>query len=482
MSQELDRLAAATLFPSFPGLRAPDWVLRWIDRGLGGVVLFSWNVADRRQLAELCASLRGVRRELLIGIDEEGGDVTRLEAEAGNSYPGNLALGTVDDIELTERVAGAIADDLAGAGVNYDLAPVADVNTNPRNPVIGVRSFGSDPQLAARHVAAFVRGLQSRGVASCAKHFPGHGDTELDSHLELPLVHGDLDAALFPFRAAIEAGARSIMTAHICVPALDDVPATSSGKILHGLLREELGYQGMVITDALEMRAISAGVGVEEGAVRALVAGADALCIGHDLHEPAVESIQRTIVEAATSGRLSLERLAEAAGRVQAVAAWAADAAPRAAGENEGLGLDVARRAVHTEGRVTLSRPPFVVELLPAPSIAVGETGHSLAAILGAGGAALQVMRLTEEPLALSTVLESAGGRQLVVVLRDAHRFAWIQRVAEALVSAEPETVLVETGLPLWRPEAGGYIASQGGARVNLEAAAELLQQSVERS
>jgi beta-N-acetylhexosaminidase len=196
MTVELRRLAAACIFPGFPGYEPTDWVRRWIADGLGGVVLFGWNVSDAEQVAALSAALRAERPELLVSTDEEGGDVTRLEVASGSSYPGNLALGVVDDVSLTEAVGAAIGSDLAAAGINLDLAPVADVNTNPRNPVIGVRSFGADPELVARHVLAFVRGLQRCRVAACAKHFPGHGDTEQDSHLGLPTAHGDLTAAL----------------------------------------------------------------------------------------------------------------------------------------------------------------------------------------------------------------------------------------------------------------------------------------------
>ena len=239
--------------------------------------------------------------------------MTRLEAATGSSYPGNGALGVVDDVELTERVAASLGAELAEAGVNLDFAPVADVNTNPQNPVIGIRSFGSDAELVARHVAAFVRGLQRAGVAACAKHFPGHGDTSVDSHLALPVVDAlDPQVALAPFRAAIEAGVRSIMTAHIVVRSLGDAPATMSREILHDLLRGELGYDGMVVTDALEMKAISATVGVEEGAVRSLAAGADALCLGHDLFDESVVSVRDALVDAVRTG---LTRRGSASGR-----------------------------------------------------------------------------------------------------------------------------------------------------------------------
>ncbi len=158
------------------------------------------------QLRALTADLRSEREDVIVAIDEEGGDVTRLEAATGSSYPGNAALGVVDDATLSERVAASLGAELAAAGVNLDFAPVADVNTNPQNPVIGIRSFGADADLVGRHVAAFVCGLQSAGVAACAKHFPGHGDTSVDSHLALPVVDAVDSQALLPFHAAIEAG------------------------------------------------------------------------------------------------------------------------------------------------------------------------------------------------------------------------------------------------------------------------------------
>src|SRR2546423_2472415 len=302
--KELDRWAAACLLPGFAGTTPPDWLRSWIERRLGGVVLFSHNVEGPEQLAALTEELPG----LLVVIDEEGGDVTRLEHERGSSYPGNFALGVVDDVALTEEVGAAIGSDLAAVGVNLNFAPVADVNTNPANPVIGIRSFGSEPELVARHVAAYVRGMQTAGVAACAKHFPGHGDTELDSHHELPTVSGDLDAALLPFQAAIDEGVRAIMSAHIRLPELDDVPATVSRRILHDLLREELGFTGLVITDALDMKGVTATVGID-GAVLALAAGADALCLGAGLDPEPLERVHRSIVEAVSTGRLPEERL-----------------------------------------------------------------------------------------------------------------------------------------------------------------------------
>ena len=485
MSAELERLAATCLFPGFPGLEPPGWILRRLGQGLGGVVLYARNVADGDQLGRLTEALRAERSDVLVAIDEEGGDVTRLEAATGSSYPGNAALGAVDDVELTGQVAAAMGADLADAGVNLDLAPVADVNTNPLNPIIGIRSFGSDPELVARHVAAFVRGLQGVGVAACAKHFPGHGDTYEDSHLELPTVPVDretfFDQALPPFRAAIEAGALSIMTAHILVPALDDVPATTSRAILHDLLRNELGFEGLVMTDALEMRAISDTIGVEEGAVRALEAGADALCLGHDLADDAVASIQRAIVDAVVSGRLPEARLAEAAERVRVTAERAvrrpgADPTGPDTGLRRATGRTAARRAVRTEGEPVLTRAPLIVDLEPRPSIAAGESrgpGEWLRRALPAA----ELVRVGEDDAGAP----EPDGRQLVVIARDAHRHAWQRETLDALLAQSDDAIVVEVGLPTWLPGGGrGYVATYGAARVNLDAAAEILAGNAE--
>jgi beta-N-acetylhexosaminidase len=470
LNDELERLAASCLLAGFEGPTVPDWLREWLEAGLGGVCLFGWNVETRAQVKELTRALRAEREGLVISIDEEGGDVTRLESKRGSSYPGNWALGAVDDAALTEDVAAAIGADLAAAGVNVDLAPVADVNVNPMNPIIGTRSFGSDAELVARHVAAFVTGLQSAGVGACAKHFPGHGDTSEDSHLGLPTVERDEEAMavmLLPFRAAIEAGARAVMTAHIRIAGLADGPATLSSAAIQGLLRGELGFTGVVVTDALEMRAVSATVGAEEGAVSALDAGADALCLGHDLRP---ESVHVAVVEAVRNGRLAEDRLREAASRVadlgRSSVDRSVDAAPR------GIGLTAARRALRSEGDVALTRPALVVELQPEASIAAGDANHGLADTLGSA----EVVRLSDAPLDARSLLEQHFDRQLVVVVRDAHRHTWERVAAQVLLEAAPDAVLVEVGVPVWQPDGANYVATHGLGRVNLEAAAELLQ------
>jgi beta-N-acetylhexosaminidase len=478
VSEEVDRQAAACLLASFPGHEPPDWIRHWVERGLGGIVLFADNVRDAEQVGALTGELRGGRPELVVAIDEEGGDVTRLEAGSGSSYPGNLALGSVDDVELTRGVAGAIAGELAAVGVTLNLAPVADVNSNPRNPVIGVRSFGSEPELVARHVAAFVAGTQERGVVACAKHFPGHGDTTADSHLELPVVQDSreelLAGPLVPFRAAVEGGVGAVMTAHVLVRALDAVPATLSETIVGGLLRGELGFRGAVISDALEMRAIAGTVGFEEGAVLALAAGVDALCIGHQVDHELIERVHGAVVEAVGSGRLPAERLAGAA---EAVTRLASPAAPATNGPpDRSVGVLAARRAVRVHGDVALDAAPLVVELEPESLVAAGPAGHGLGTAITERRPESYVVSWRDRPEDPSAVICSAKARPLVVVLRDAARHPWQQAVASELVELRPDAVVVETGLPGWLPDgATASVETYGAGRVNLEAAAALL-------
>jgi beta-N-acetylhexosaminidase len=456
----LEPAAAACLFPGFEGTVVPEWLRPWLAEGLGGVVLFARNVRDPEQVAELCAKLRAERPELIVATDEEGGDVTRLEAATGSSFPGNLALGVVDDAALTRRVGAAIGGELAAAGIDLDLAPVADVVVDPRNPIVGVRSFGSDPPLVARHVAAFVEGIQSVGVAACAKHFPGHGETQADSHLEPAVADADrvtlLARAVPPFAAAVEAGVRVVMTAHVRFPSLGGDPATFSPELI-GLLRDELGFEGLVLTDALEMRAISGTVGLEEGAVRALAAGADALCLGADRTPTEVGRVRAAILEAVRSGRLPEDRLREAASRVGETAAWTD---PKPLRDRE-AGAEAARRTLRVEGDPRVEPGTLVVECRPEATIVGGESEHGLAELLPS----LEVVRV-----GAGDALPERGGRSLVLVVRDAHRHAWQRELFSR------GAVVAETGFPAWRPEgAAAFVATYGAGRANLAALAERL-------
>ncbi|GAA2997835.1 glycoside hydrolase family 3 protein [Streptomyces fulvorobeus] len=494
----LTRDALAVLQPGFTGTTAPDWLLRRVGEGLTSVGLFGRNIQSPGQLASLTAQLRAEREDVLVAIDEEGGDVTRLEVRHGSSFPGNFALGAVDDVALTRAVARELGRRLAECGVNLNWAPSADVNSNPANPVIGVRSFGADPHLVARHTAAYVEGLQAAGVAACTKHFPGHGDTAVDSHHALPAIEVSLDTLhareLVPFRAAIAAGSKSVMSAHILLPALDPHrPATLSPQILTGLLREELGYEGLIVTDGMEMQAISATYGIERGSVLAIAAGADAICVGGGLvDEGTVLRLRDALVSAVRAGDLSEERLADAAARVRALASWTrgtggAVSEPGAAvqegtapgtGVSADIGLVAARRAVRVTGTgARLTGPAYVAAFTPVANIAVGdETPWGVAAELarllpGTGTGTYDA----ESPAPAADTLRAAGERRIVAVVRDVHRHGWMAEAIDALLAARPDTIVVEMGLPQAEPRGALHIATHGAARVCGVAAAEAL-------
>ncbi|MGH4035434.1 glycoside hydrolase family 3 protein [Actinomycetota bacterium Odt1-20B] len=484
----LTRDALTVLQPGFVGTTAPDWLLRRLGEGLASVGLFGRNIASPEQLAALTAQLRAERDDVLVAIDEEGGDVTRLEVRTGSSFPGNHALGAVDDTALTRDVAAELGRRLAACGVNLNWAPSADVNANPDNPVIGVRSFGADPLLVARHTAAYVEGLQSSGVAACTKHFPGHGDTAVDSHHAVPRIDVDVETLrardLAPFRAAIAAGSRAVMSAHILVPALDpERPATLSHRILTGVLREELNFDGLIVTDGMEMQAIASTYGIERGSALAIAAGADAICVGGGLaDDETVLRLRDALVAAVRAGELPEERLADAAQRVRALASWTSvsGAADRSGGAPDtGIGLTAARRALTVTHGETYAGPvteaPYVAAFTPLANIAVGdETPWGVAAELqrrlpGTGTASFS------GDTAGADALAAAGERRIVAVVRDAHRHPWMASALDTLLAARPDTIVVEMGVPQSTPRGALHIATYGAARVCGVAAAEVI-------
>jgi beta-N-acetylhexosaminidase len=470
VTRSVEQAALRCLLPGFIGTEAPEWVLRRAAEGLGGVCLYARNITSAGQLANLCHQLHAENPRLIISVDEEGGDVTRLEAATGSSYPGNLALGAAGDVDLTRAVARAIGLELARAGVDLDLAPDADVNSNPSNPVIGVRSFGSEPGAVAAQTAAWVEGLQSAGVAACVKHFPGHGDTSVDSHLALPVVGADpREGALQPFEAAIAAGVHAVMSAHIVAPSLSAEPATLSKRIMTTLLREELGFRGLTVTDGLEMKAIA---NITEGAVQALAAGCDLLCIGGGLaDEDIVTELHRAIVAA-----VSADRLHEAAGRVDTLAKWRAAQPAQAEAPDREVGLAAARKALRVDGNVRVGDDVVVVQLSPHSSMASGVIPWGVAEPLAGRGARVTKFEHRHGRIELAPIVRKAAGHSLVLTVRNLHRHEWQQQAAAALLDARPDAVVIEMGLPACRPAgASAYIATSGAARVCAMAAAEVM-------
>jgi beta-N-acetylhexosaminidase len=506
---DLRRAAAGTLLASFAGADVPGWLLRRVAGGLGGVCLYGSNRGA--DLPAVAAALHGARDGMVVALDEEGGDVTRLEATTGSSLPGNAALGAVDDVALTAAVSRALGDRLRSVGVDLDLAPCADVNSDPANPVIGVRSFGADPALVARHTAAFVTGLQAAGVAACAKHFPGHGAVAVDSHLALPTLAAPaplLEAReLVPFRAAVAARVAAVMPGHLLVPALDAKPASVSRRIVGDLLRGDLGFTGTVVTDALDMGGAGGPATIPTTVVRALAAGADLCCLGPDNDDALVGACVDAVVAAVAAGDLAAARVHDAArraadvrsgragrgldpagpapagaaggGTCAAVVVAPAVAAPASGGDLAVLGAEAARRALRVDGR--LPGPlagAHVVELDRPANIAAGAVPWGLAAAVVRRDPSAGATRVAEgDDRAVASALVAARGRPLIIAARDAHRRPAQAAALATLLTARPDAVLVDMGWPAGDAllPAATRITTFGAAAACGEAVAALL-------
>jgi beta-N-acetylhexosaminidase len=427
--------------------------------------------------------------------------------------------------------------DLAALGINFDLAPCADVLGTADSPAVGTRSFGADTTLVSRHTAAAVAGLQSAGVAACTKHFPGHGRTGTDTHHAIATIEGGLAELrlvdLPPFAAAIKAGTLGIMPSHLRVPELTgDLPATVSAAAITGLLRGELGFTGVIVSDALEMRATRDMFGIPGAAVLAVAAGTDLLCLGRQGGEAEYLAVREALVAAVRDGSLDGARLEEAADRVArlrgglagarlsgAIGAGAIGAGaippetisagavqrdavitgsdiagseiadpdhPSQESTRPGVGLVAARRAVRASGpRRTLDRP-VIIEVEPRENIAAGQFGWGLGPWAPPGS--VRRVSSSGRPVngsgdtagagddAVAGILAAAAGRSLVVAVRDAHRDQRTVALVSALLEARPDLVLVEMGLPFWHPPEGtSYLATYGASRASAHAAAELL-------
>jgi beta-N-acetylhexosaminidase len=297
----------------------------------GGITLFRHhNLDNPAQIRELTASLQKLAREfglpgLLIAVDQEGGQL--MAVGAATQLPGNMALGATGSTELAHKAGEVLGREMAALGINVDYAPCADVNINPQNPVVGTRSFGEDPQKVAELTAAMVTGIQSQGVAAVAKHFPGHGDTASDSHHGLPAVPHSLErlreVEFVPFKAAIQAGVKIIMTAHLAIPAVDGPdapPSTLSTNILQKVLRDELNFDGLIITDAMDMHAIRQGEFLGADALRAVNAGGDLLLLTADPIDQ--ERVHTALVQAAQRGGLDTAQVIDSANRILALKEW----------------------------------------------------------------------------------------------------------------------------------------------------------------
>jgi beta-N-acetylhexosaminidase len=466
---------------------------------LGGVTLFGRNIENAAQLARLDRDLQTVADPvpLFISVDQEGGTVVRV-VEGATIFPGNMALGATGDPALARQVAEAAATELLAMGVNMNLAPVVDVNTNPLNPVIGVRSFGSDADLVTRLATRAVEGIQSTGVSAVAKHFPGHGDTLVDSHRDLPVVPHPLarlqSLELLPFQAAMQAGVDGIMTAHVYLPAIEPrqhLPATLSRRVLTDLLRDQLGYQGLILTDALDMQAIKKDRGPASAAVDAFEAGADMLLIA------GINSDDRmhlgdgppALLAAVESGRISEARLDASVLRILTAKARRGllngyipvpDSSVLNSPAHRALALSVARRAVtlqrDTAGFLPLrvSKRVLVVEAL-SPSRSDVVDDQLCSGLLDA------VRHFAPDAYGVSSpdALSAARAADVVVLgTFDLARSPLQQKLAGDLAATTKPVVGVSLRGPYDAAVAtqiGTFLAVYGDRPVHLQAAAEAL-------
>lgn len=487
----------------FDGLTPEPALLEMLrNYHVGGVILFARNVDSPRQVAELTNALQRAALEsghpgLLIAIDQEGGRVARLTENKGfTEFPGAMAIAATGDVENARRVAQALAVEMRAVGINTDFAPDLDVNNNPANPVIGIRSFGSDPARVAACGVAFLEGLQAEGVLAFGKHFPGHGDTGVDSHVELPLVPHDrarLEAVEFvPFKAAMAADVAGIMSAHVTFPAIDatpGLPATLSPKVLTGLLRDEMGYGGLLVTDSLEMGALTqSGYPVPLAAATALEAGADLLLFNRDhaLHQAAFEELRARVLD----GRISETRLNEAVRRVlrakarfglltpTLVDATVADAACGTA-EAKTLSRAVAAQAITL---VRAGTPP-ALPLTAGAKLLVVETPAA-----DGLGRALNVpfIVVDEQPTReqrQSALSMARDGRPVIIALADAARYPRQRELVEAFTETASPVIVVALRTPYdlaGMPEGPALLATYGLNPPLLEALLAVLRGEAE--
>ena len=495
---EIERLAGDVLCVGLPGDEL-DFATAESLRELrpGSIVLFARNVttleATRAFVDAACAATGDALRPLVC-VDQEGGRVARLRFTE-HGVPAMLALGATDDEALAERVGARLGRDVAAIGGSVDFAPVLDLALVAASTVIGTRSLGDDPARVAALGAAIVRGMAAVGVVAVPKHFPGHGATAIDSHVAMPTIETPAPLVVSrdcaPFVTAFAAGARAVMTAHAIVVELDpDLPATLSPRIITGLLRDELGFDGVCFTDCLQMDAIARTVGTARGAVLAITAGADSCIISHDL--ALARNARDAIVAAVGDGTLALDRLREAASRVRALresCALASNSPSLERGDLDDVPTLVAARAIHIvrgDVRLDLARPVTVVSFEDAAGDGVAANSGarpSLSLALRHRRVRSELLRVPCDPdpamrAMLLDVLAGQSSRAFVIVARRAHLFAAQRDTIAELLAAAPHAIVISALEPFDVPSFGNARAvacSFDDGEAAMEALADVL-------
>lgn len=484
------------LMVGFHGLEAPDYILEWLKEGkVGGVILFARNVESPKQVADLCQSLHDVAKyPILISIDQEGGAVARLR-EGFSQSPGAMALSATNDEQLTEDVSRILGQEMKTLGINWTYAPAVDISYNKENPTVGVRSFGSDKESVSQFASAAVRGFQSGGVAACAKHFPTLGDTAIDTHLALATVTASVEQVvlndLLPYRVAMDDDLASIMTTHTVFVALDeDYPATLSPIVIKSLLREDLGFNGVVTTDCMEMKAIADNYGTGESAVLAMLAGVDIVLFSHT--RSMQEEAYSAMIDAVESGRVPLDMVEKANERIAKLkSTFPADVSDIASIREE-ESLDLMRSAAQkslimpkNEGVIPLNTNAKIglieyASYLDSNAVEfAGLTGLSTALKQAIPSVETAIIRLSkdddESKAKAQSLAESCD--IVIVATRNAHLWEHIQCSAEAYLDSASKSVLLALRNPYDAEvlKADAVICSFGDAEPSLEAVVSVL-------
>ena len=463
---DIDRLILSTFSPGFGGAVVPEWIKPWLENGLGSVTLFASNTPNFETASNLISEIRSYNPDVLIAIDEEGGDVTRLFVREGSRYPTPALLGQCDDEDLTFRSYSSMGAILKSLGVDITYAPVADVVAYENNPIVGVRSFGMSSDVVNRHVLRAVQGLQSSGVSACVKHFPGHGAVLEDSHHDLPriiLSKNDYERIhIEPFKNAIASGVSAVMIGHLIAECLDpNLPASLSSKILRDYLRSELGFKGLIVTDALDMGAIGGPTKIHESALNALTAGADLLCFSGmgDQSQFVVNSFE-WIQSAFNRGEISEDSFIESSQRIGEIRVKNLESTK----VEQNIDYKELISGFEVLGDVELSSSAInLVEIGTKPTIAAGDVSWGIHRELRSVGITCEIHASDAENLA---------SKKLVVAFRDAYRDGPLLATLNRLNQRFPDAIFIDMGWPTREFEPRNLIRAYGSSAIVSQAVA----------
>jgi beta-N-acetylhexosaminidase len=452
----------STFSPGFGGTSIPEWIKPWLDNGLGSITLFGSNTPTLESTGQLIRELRSYNPDLVIAIDEEGGDVTRLFVREGSRYPTPALLGQCDDEELTYSSYHSMGTLLRELGVNLTYAPVADVVAVHNNPIVGVRSFGTTADLVSRHVVQAVAGLQDAGVGACLKHFPGHGAVVEDSHHSLPHItmsKSEYEAGhVSPFKNAIARGVSAVMVGHLVVDSLDnDNAASLSPKIQGEYLRRSLGFKGLIVTDALDMGALGGVPRIQESALQALLAGSNLLCFsGLGDQSQIVEASLLRIKDALIAGEITSDYLETLARLVRDFNTKNVTKVKKV-GE---INFDKLAAGMQVSGLVNLTSPDInLIEIGTRPTIAAGDVSWGIHRELRAAGVKFEIHASDSEGALKSD-------KQLVVAFRDAYRDTQLLATLQNLQKRKPDAIFIDMGWPTLEFTPHNLIRSYGSSAV----------------